>query len=123
MHEICDQLDYTALYKTYLRKWRKIDPSVIFELIVFGYMNGKYSSRDIEDICYNDIRFMWILQGDTVPDHTTIARFQSKKLEDVMENLFYQFVEKLHEMGELKFENIFVDGTKIEANANKYTFV
>ena len=123
MHEICEQLNYTALYKTYLRKWRKIDPSVIFELIVFGYMNGKYSSRDIEEVCYNDIRFMWILQGEPVPDHTTIARFQSKKLEDVMENLFYQFVEKLHEMGEVKFENIFVDGTKIEANANKYTFV
>jgi transposase len=51
MHEICEQLDYTALYKTYLRKWRKIDPSVIFELIVFGYMNGKYSSRDIEELC------------------------------------------------------------------------
>ncbi len=72
MHEICEQLDYTALYKTYLRKWRKIDPSVIFELIVFGYMNGKYSSRDIEKVCYNDIRFMWILQGEPVPDHTTI---------------------------------------------------
>jgi transposase len=42
---------------------------------------------------------MWILQGEPVPDHTTIARFQSKKLEDVVENLFYQFVEKLHEMG------------------------
>ena len=89
--KICEQLDYTELYNRYLRKWRKIDPSVIFELIVFGYMNGKYSSRDIEEVCYNDIRFMWILQGEPVPDHTTIARFQSKKLEDVMENLQKHF--------------------------------
>ena len=123
MDEICEKLDYSALYRTYLRTWRRIDPSVMFEIIVLGYMLKKYSSRDIEEACYNDIRFVWILQGDPVPDHTTISRFQSKKLEDVMENLFYQFVEKLHEMGEVKFENIFVDGTKIEANANKYTFV
>ena len=122
-HEICEQLNYTVLYNKYLRKWRKIDPSVIFELIVFGYINGKYSSREIEEICHNDIRFMWILQGEPAPSYSTISRFLDKKLEDIMENLFYQFVEKLHEMGEVKFENIFVDGTKIEANANKYTFV
>ena len=123
VHEICEQLDYSLLYKTYLRTWRRVDPSVIFEIIILGYILKKYSSRDIEEACYNDIRFMWILQGDPVPDHTTISRFLDKRLEDVMENLFYQFVEKLHEMGEVKFENIFVDGTKIEANANKYTFV
>ena len=40
-----------------------------------------------------------------------------------MEKLFYQVVEKLYEMKEIRFANIFVDGTKIEANANKYTFV
>ena len=69
---------------------------------------------------------MWILQGEPVPDHSTIARFQNEKLTGViedLEDLFYQLVEKLHEAGEVGFRNIFVDGTKIEANAGRYTFV
>lgn len=121
--EICDELDYTELYRVYLRRWRKIDPATLFEVVVFAYMNGIYSSRDIERACRNDIRFMWILQDAPAPDHATIARFQNERLTIVMENLFYQLIEKLSDLGEIAFENLFVDGTKIEANANRYTFV
>ena len=123
MVEICEQLDYTELYRAYLRSWRKINPETLFELLVFGYMNRKYSSRQIEEACRTDIRYMWILQGEPVPDHSTIAIFQNEKLSGVIEDLFYQLVEKVHEAGEVGFRNIFVDGTKIEANANRYTFV
>ncbi len=73
--EIFDELDYTDLYAAYLRHWRKIDPRSVFELLVFAYINGIYSSRDIESACRYDIRFMWILQNEPVPDHSTIARF------------------------------------------------
>ena len=66
---------------------------------------------------------MWILQDAPAPDHATIARSQNERLAIVMENLFYQLVEKLSALGEIEFENLFVDGTKIEANANRYTFV
>lgn len=65
--EICDELDYTELYRVYLRRWRKIDPATMFEVLVFAYMNGIYSSRDIESACRNDIRFMWILQDAPTP--------------------------------------------------------
>ena len=61
---------------------------------------------------------MWILNGEPVPDHSTIARFQNERLTGVMEELFYRLIEKLYEMGEISFQNLFVDGTKIEANAN-----
>lgn len=121
--EICDDLDYTNLYNTYLHNWRKIDPVTLFEILVFANMNGIYSSRKIENACKNDIRFMWILQGEPVPDHSTIARFQSEKLTGIIEDLFYQVIEKLHKLGEIEYKNIFVDGTKIEANANRYSFV
>ena len=121
--EICDELDYTKLYNTYLRSWRKIDPAVIFEIIVFANMNGIYSSRDIEQACRNDIRFMWLLQNEPVPDHATFSRFQNERLSEVIEDLFFQLIEKLHDLGEIKYKNIFIDGTKIEANANRYTFV
>ena len=121
--EICESLDYTELYKTYLRKWRKLNPVTMFEIIVFGYMEHLYSGREIAKACATDIRFMWLLNGEPPPSHATISRFQDERLSEVIEGLFYQFVEKLYEMGEVKFKNLFVDGTKIEANANKYTFV
>ena len=78
--EICDTLDYTRLYDEYLRHWRVIDPVVLFEILVFAYMNGIYSSRAIEHACKTDIRFMWLLQGQSAPDHATFARFQNERL-------------------------------------------
>ena len=66
---------------------------------------------------------MWLLNGEPAPSQATISRFEDEKLSEAIEGLFYQFVEKLYEMGEIKFKNLFVDGTKIEAYANKYTFV
>lgn len=121
--EICERLDYTKLYEQYLRTWRKVNPETMFMLIVFGYMNRAYSCREIEQLCKVDIRFRWILNGEPIPDHATIARFQDEKLVPVIEDLFYQFVNYLIEMGEISYRNVFVDGTKIEANANRYTFV
>ena len=121
--EICDGLNYEKLYSEYLRNWRKIDPAVLFEIVVLAYMHGKYSSREIEDLCRNDIRFMWLLGGEAAPDHATIARFQNERLVPVVEDLFYQLANKLIELGEISYNNVFVDGTKIEANANRYTFV
>ena len=67
-------------------------------------MNGIYSSREIEKACRNDIRFMWILQNSPVPDHATITHFQNERLSAVMENLFYQLVLKLSELGEVEFK-------------------
>ena len=121
--EICDGLDYTNLYAGFLRHWRKVNPRTLFEIIAFAYMCGIYASREIEKACRHDIRFMWILNGEPVPDHSTIARFQNERLTGVIEELFYQLTEKLYEMGELTYQTLFVDGTKIEANANRYTFV
>lgn len=121
--EICDELDYTNLYKAYDRKRRSLSPETMFEILVYGYMRGIYSTRGLEEACRRDICFMWILQDEPVPDHSTISRFMSKRLCYVIEELFYQLVMKLHSMNEVTFENMFVDGTKIEANANRYTFV
>lgn len=123
LDSLCEQLDYTALYRTYYRAWRKYDPKLLFKLIVYGYMTGNYSSRDIEKACHRDICFMWLLNGSSVPDSATFARFQNERLVSVIERLFYQLIMLLHERNEISFTDLFVDGTKIEANANRYTFV
>jgi hypothetical protein len=61
--------------------------------------------------------------GYPAPDHNTIDRFRRDRLSGCLDELFAQFVEKLYEWDEISFENLYIDGTKIEANANKYSFV
>jgi transposase len=125
LNEIMNQLDYSALYKAYSRKGRKsaVSPRNLFKIIVYGYMNNIYASRELEQACRRDINFMWLLEGAKAPDHNTIARFRKQRIATAAEGLFYQLVERLKDLQEIRFENLFVDGTKIEANANKYSFV
>ncbi len=84
-------------------------------------MNGIYSSRQIEKSCERDINFMWLLAGNPAPDHNTIDRFRRERLSSCLDEIFTQFVEKLHEWDEISFENLYVDRTKIEANAKNST--
>lgn len=124
--EEMERLDYSKLYAAYSRDGRKpvVSPKIMFMLIVFAYMNNIFSSREIEKACKYDIRFMYILNGESVPSHNSISRFRSERLQGgVMEDLFDQFVQRLKIKGEISAENIFIDGTKIEAYANRYTFV
>ena len=125
LFEVTEGLDYRKLYETYSTLGRNpaVDPVILFRIIVYGYMNKLYSSREIETACNRDINFIWLLQGQKAPDHNTIARFRVNHLDKCIDNLFNQLVMKLGEMDEISYKNIFIDGTKIEANANKYTFV
>jgi len=125
LSQILEGLNYRKLYKAYSSTGRKpaVEPRVMFKILTYAYMNNIYSSRKIETACKRDINFMWLLEGRHSPDHSTIARFRKGYLADAVEDLFYQMVQYLHSLGEVKFENLFVDGTKIEASANRYTFV
>jgi transposase len=125
LSHILEGLNYKKLYKAYSSTGRKpaVKPRVMFKILTYAYMNNIYSSRNIETACKRDINFMWLLEGESPPDHSTIARFRKDYLADAVEDLFYQMVQYLHSQGEVKFENLFVDGTKIEASANRYSFV
>lgn len=125
LSQVMEELDYTILIKAYSTKGRNsaVPPQILFKVLVYAYMNDIYSSRKIEQACKRDINFIWLLQGRQAPDHNTIARFRTKRLAHVIDDLFNQLVIKLGEFGEIEYKNIFIDGTKIEANANKYTFV
>ena len=125
LSNVLEEIDYTELYRAYSRKEKNnaASPKNLFKVIVYAYMNNIYSSRPIETACKRDINFMYLLEGAKAPDHNTIARFRSERLKDIIDNLFNQVVLLLKDYGELSCENLFVDGTKIEANANKYSFV
>lgn len=120
-----DELDYSNLYRAYSHIGRKpaTEPRILFQVLVYGYMNGLYSSRKIEGACRKNIDFMWLLDGEPVPDHNTIARCRSGKLSEAIEDLFYQYVQKLAELHEINNEEVFIDGTKIESVSNRYKFV
>jgi transposase len=125
LSQVMEELDYTKLIMAYSSQGRNpvVEPKILFKILIYAYMNDIYSSRKIERACKRDINFMWLLQGQKAPDHNTIARFRTERLVDIVDNLFNQLIEKLKDWGEIQFKNIFIDGTKIEANANKYTFV
>lgn len=122
LSQFVEAMDLTDLYSTYERI-NTVSPRTLLKIVLYSYMNGDYSSRSMELNCKRDINFKYLLEGKPVPDHATFARFRSihfapcaKRILAEMSNLFY-------ELGEVSGETIFIDGTKIEACSNKYTFV
>lgn len=122
---VLEELNYESLYRAYSPRGRKsaADPQVLFEVLVYGYLCGIYSSRKLEEACRYRIDFMWLLGDERAPDHTTLARFRTGRCRDALEELFYQLVRKLEEMGETDHKAVFIDGTKLESSAGRYTFV
>ena len=92
-------------------------------LWILGMMNGIYSSRKLEEACRNDIRFMWLLGGKRAPDHSSLSRFRQQELPGLLEEVFSQLMKYLSDHGETDYETVYIDGTKLEANANRYRFV
>lgn len=125
LDEIVEEMDLNPLIRAYKRTGRRPanTPVTMMKIMLYASMEGIYSSRSMASACVRDINFIWLLNGEPAPSYHTIARFRSERLAECMEELFYQFVRRLHDMGEIKYEHLFVDGTKIEANANKYSFV
>ena len=120
-----EELEYGKLYKAYSPRGRKsaADPRVLFKVMVHGYLCGIYSSRKLEEACQYRIDFRWLLEDQKAPDHTTFARFRTGRCREVVEDLFYQFVKKLEDMGETDHQTVYIDGTKLESAAGRYTFV
>jgi transposase len=97
-------------------------PKMLLKVVVYAYTQQLYSSRKIAKALRENIYFMW-LSGNQRPDFRTINRFRSEVVKDVIEDIFTSVLELLIEEGYVKLENYFLDGTKIEANANKYSWV
>lgn len=126
LNAVLEEMDYSKLTATYSRLGRiEYSPRLLFKIVLYACTRGIYSSREIERACRENICFMWLLEDHNPPDHNTIARFRSEHLPDVVEDLLNQMVRILVANGEISFEEsaVFIDGTKIEANANRYSFV
>lgn len=123
--QIVEEMDISSLLSTYKRTGRPPvnSPATMLAVILYANMEGKYSSREIESACKRDMNYIWLLNGEPTPNYHQIARFRRDRLSECAEELFYELVKRLRSKDEIRYEHLFVDGTKIEANANKYSFV
>lgn len=123
VNQIIDKIDLSAVYSRYSENGSSsYHPRMLLKVLIYGYLENCFSSRKLEKSVRENIVFMW-LAGMQRPDHHTINRFRSERLRDVISDIFAQVVLLLHEEGLLDIKEVYTDGTKIEANANRYTFV
>ena len=125
LNAVMERMDYSKLYAAYSRLGRiEYSPKILLKIMVYGYMRKQISSRALEACCRENLHFIYLLEGQRAPDHNTINRFRKNILtQEAGQDILRQLVIMLHERGLLSLEAAFIDGTKIEANANKYSFV
>ena len=97
-------------------------PKMMLKVLVYAYTERLYSSRRIAKALRENVLFMW-LSGQQRPDFRTLNRFRGEMLREAMEPVFAAVLELLLQRGYIGFKDYFVDGTKVEANAGRYTFV
>lgn len=123
VHSVLEKVDISQLVNQYKPGGTSsYHPRMLLKVLVYAYINNIYSSRKIEEAVAQNINFMW-LAGMSKPDHNTINRFRGQRLQKTLQPIFSQVVILLCEEGLLSLRELYTDGTKIEANANRYTFV
>ncbi len=123
VNEVINKLHIEPLLKAYhIKGSSSYHPQMLLKVLVYGYVTNIYSSRKLAAACKESIYFMW-LSSMSYPDHNTINRFRGVRLKHALRSVFEDVVKLLAAEGLLSIEEINTDGTKIEANANKYTFV
>lgn len=123
VNQVLDKVDIDPLVKKYKGGGSSsFHPRMLLKVLVYAYINNTYSSRKIEAALKENIHYMW-LSGMSTPDHNTINRFRGERLKEVLEKIFTGVVLLLCEEGLLSLKELYTDGTKIEASANRYTFV
>ena len=122
LKSVIESLDLSGFKKLYHERGRSpYHPQMMLMVIVYSYMNNVYSCRKIEKLLYRDIYYIW-LSGYQKPDFATINRFRNR-VKNEIGHIFTLLVLILVEKGFVTLEVEYLDGTKIESKANKYTFV
>lgn len=123
VNQVIDKIELDPLLKNYQGGGTSsYHPKMMLKILIYAYLSNIYSSRKIEAALKENIHFMW-LAGMNKPDHNTINRFRTEKLKGVLKKIFSQVVLLLNQEGHVSLKEAYLDGTKIEANANRYSFV
>ncbi len=122
LSSMVDSLDLSSFHKLYKDSGRSpYHPRMMLKAVLYAYMNNIYSCRKIEKSLLRDIHFIW-LAGYEKPDYRTINRFRNR-VKDEINGIFTQIVLILASKGFISLDVEYIDGTKIESKANRYTFV
>lgn len=123
VNDVINRIHIEPLLKAYhIRGGSNYHPLMLLKVLVYGYVTNIYSSRKLAEACRERVPFMW-LSAMNKPDHNTINRFRGVRLKHALRSVFEEVVQLLAQEGLLSIDQVYTDGTKIEANANKYTFV
>ena len=118
---IVESLDLKGFKKLYRERGRcAYHPKMMLKIILYAYMNNIYSCRKIEKAVRRDIHYIWLASQER-PDYATINRFRNRVKAEI-NNIFTQTVLLLADRGFITLDVEYIDGTKIESKANKYTF-
>jgi transposase len=123
INEFIEAIDLSVLIATYKGGGTSsYHPKMLLKVLIYGYVKKIYSTRQIAAAIRENIHFMW-LSGGNRPDFRTINDFRGKRLTGIIQEVFAQLVLYLASRGYVNLTHYFTDGTKIEANANKYSYV
>jgi len=124
LKKVLEDIDFSGLTARYSPKGRRgYNPIMMYALVTYARMMGITSVDKIVELCDRDLAFLWLAKGQK-PKRDAFYDFIDFRLEtDVLDDLHYQFIKRLEKEGLITLKELFIDGTKIEANANRYTFV
>lgn len=129
VYTFCEVMEHIDLRKYLVTEEHKTgrkryDPEILLKVILFAFMERGYASvREIEKLCKTDIRFMWLLQENKAPSFMTIDNFMNNCLLDNIDNIFAEINQYIFFKENVDINHVYIDGTKIVANANKYSWV
>ena len=124
LKKVMEELDFSGLLACYSDKGRTgYNPIMLYAVVTYANMRGVRAVDRIVDLCQRDLAFIWLTKGEK-PQRDAFYDFKGKKLTgEVLDELNYQFMRRLEKEGLITLKELYIDGTKIEANANRYTFV
>lgn len=129
VYTFCDVVENIDLKKYFASEESRTgrprcDSLKLLKVILFAFMeHGIQSLRDLTKLCRTDIRYMYLLDGMKAPSHATFGKFINCELTDTIEDIFKDINSYIVEKDNVDLNHVYIDGTKIEANANKYTWV
>lgn len=129
VYTFCEVMDHIDLSRYFVQKGYKTgrprcDAQKLLKVILFAFMeNGISSLRDMEKLCRNDIRYLYLLDDMMAPSFATFGNFIRNELTGSIEQIFLDVNTYIFQKDHVDLEHTYIDGTKIEANANRYTWV
>ena len=129
VYTFCEVMDHIDLSRYFVEKGYKTgrprcDAQKLLKVILFAFMeNGICSLREIEKLCRNDIRYMYLLDGMKTPSFATFGNLIRNELTDSIDQIFEDINSYIFAKDHVDLQHTYIDGTKIEANANRYTWV